>query len=65
LEEFQGRFEHFQELKPRFAFLVNPFNVNVVGSDVTDWRQGGEPPLGKLNVKTGPPLVDIFIISII
>jgi len=22
---------HFQELKPCFAFLVNPFSVNVVG----------------------------------
>ena len=29
MEEFQARFEHFQELKPCFAFLVNPFNVNV------------------------------------
>jgi len=29
LEEFQARFDHFQELKPCFAFLVNPFNVNV------------------------------------
>jgi len=26
---FQVRFDHFQELKPCFAFLVNPFNVNV------------------------------------
>jgi len=32
LEEFQARFEHFQELKPCFAFLVNPFNaINVFG----------------------------------
>jgi len=30
LEEFQARFEHFQELKPCFAFFVNPFSVNVV-----------------------------------
>jgi len=29
LEEFQARFDHFQELIPCFAFLVNPFNVNV------------------------------------
>jgi len=27
--EFQARYDHFQELKPCFAFLVNPFNVNV------------------------------------
>jgi len=36
LEEFQDRFEHFQELKPCFTFLVNPFDVNIVGSGVTD-----------------------------
>jgi len=30
-EEFQARFEHFQELKPCFAFLVNLFSVNVFG----------------------------------
>jgi len=36
LEEFQARFDHFQELKPCFAFLVNQFDVNVVGSDITD-----------------------------
>ena len=29
LEEFQARCDHFQELKPCFAFLVNPCNVNV------------------------------------
>ena len=28
--EFQARFDHFQELKPCFAFFVNPFIVNVV-----------------------------------
>ena len=26
-------FDHFQELKPCFAFLVNPFIVNVVSDD--------------------------------
>jgi len=31
VEEFQARFEHFQELNACFAFLVNSFNVNVVG----------------------------------
>jgi len=31
LEEFQASYDHFQELKPCFAFLVNPSNVNVVG----------------------------------
>ena len=30
LEELQARFDHFQDLKPCFAFLVNPFIVNVV-----------------------------------
>jgi len=66
LEEFQARFEHFEELKPCFTFLVNPFNVNVVGTGITDGGQGGEPPpLGKLNVKTGPPSVDISIFSIL
>jgi len=30
LEELQARFDHFQELKPCFAFLVNPFIFNVV-----------------------------------
>jgi len=29
LEEFQARCDHFQELKPCSAFLVDPFNVNV------------------------------------
>jgi len=29
LEKFQAIFDHFQELKPCFAFLVNPFSVNV------------------------------------
>jgi len=29
LEKFQARCDHFQELKPCYAFLVNPFNVNV------------------------------------
>jgi len=29
LEEFQARFDLFQELKPCFSFLVNLFNVNV------------------------------------
>ena len=29
LLEFQARCDHLQELKPCFAFLVNPFNVNV------------------------------------
>jgi len=28
---FQARFEHFQESKSCFAFLVNPFNFNVFG----------------------------------
>jgi len=44
-------------LKPCFAFLVNPFNVNVVGSGVTDGEEGkgASCPPGKLNVKTGPP----------
>jgi len=41
LEEFQARFEHFQELKPCLAFLVNPFNVNVVGGGVTDGEARG------------------------
>jgi len=31
--ESQARFVHLQELKPCFAFLVHPFNVNVVGDD--------------------------------
>jgi len=31
LEEFQARFDHLNEWKPCFAFLVNPFNLNVVG----------------------------------
>jgi len=31
LLEFTARFDHLQKLKPFFAFLVNPFNVNVVG----------------------------------
>jgi len=30
-------------------------------SDVTGRGQGGELPPGKLNVKTGPPLVDILV----
>ena len=30
LEDFQARFEDLQELKPCFAFLENPFIVNVV-----------------------------------
>jgi len=30
LEELQARFYCFEELKPCFAFLVNPFIVNVV-----------------------------------
>jgi len=29
LQEFKARLDHFQELKPCFAFLVNPFSVNV------------------------------------
>jgi len=29
LEKFQARFDHFQELKLCFPFLVNPFNINV------------------------------------
>ena len=29
LEEFQAGFDHFQELKPCFALLVNRFDVNV------------------------------------
>jgi len=44
LGEFQARFEHFQVLKPCFVFLLNLFNVSVVGSGVTDGGQGGEPP---------------------
>jgi len=28
LEKFQARFDHFQELKPCFAFLANPFYIN-------------------------------------
>ena len=28
---FLNRFDHLQELKPGFSFLVNPFNVSVVG----------------------------------
>jgi len=36
-----------------------------VPSGVTDGGPGGEPPPGKLNVKTGPPLVDILIFSIL
>jgi len=31
LEEFQAKIDHFQVLKPCFAFLVNPFSINVVG----------------------------------
>jgi len=27
LEEIQARFDHLREWKPRFAFVVNPFNV--------------------------------------
>ena len=38
LEDFQARFEDLQELKPCFAFLINPFNVNVV-SDGCPVRQ--------------------------
>jgi len=30
-KEFQARFDHLQELKWCFAFLVNPCNVNVAG----------------------------------
>ena len=30
LEELQARFDHFQELKPCIAFIVNPFIINVV-----------------------------------
>jgi len=29
LEKFRARFDHFQESKPCFAFLANPFNVNI------------------------------------
>ena len=32
---------------------------------VTDGGQWVEPPPGKLNVKTGPPIVDILIFSIL
>jgi len=32
-EEFQDRFDHFQELKPCFAFFVNLFIVIVVSDD--------------------------------
>ena len=38
LEELQARFYHFQELKSCFAFLINPFIVNVV-SDSYPVRQ--------------------------
>jgi len=38
LEKLQVRFDHFRELKPRFAFLENPFIVNVV-SDSYSVRQ--------------------------
>jgi len=38
----------------------------LIVSDVTDGGQGGDsPPLGKLNIKTGPPLVDILIASLL
>ena len=30
LEEFQARFDDFQELKPCFTFLVNPFDIDVI-----------------------------------
>ena len=30
LEDFQARFQDLQKLRPCFAFLVNPFNINVV-----------------------------------
>ena len=30
LEKFQARFDCFQEWRPCFAFLVNPFNVNAL-----------------------------------
>ena len=31
--ELQARFDRFEDLKPCFAFLVNPFIVNVVNDD--------------------------------
>ena len=36
-----------------------------VGSGVTDGGQGAEPPPGKLNVKTGPSLLDVLVFSIL
>ena len=38
---------------------------SLIVSGVTNRGQGGEPPPVKLNVKTGPPLVDILIFSIL
>ena len=29
-EEYQSRFGDLQELKPRFTYLVNPFNGDVI-----------------------------------
>jgi len=38
LDEFQVRFDDLYEYKPCFAFLVNPFNINVVGSRIVGIR---------------------------
>jgi len=63
LEEFQVNFEHFQELKPCFAFLVNLFNVKVVHSGVTDGGQGGKPPPWQAKCKNWAPFSWNFDIS--
>ena len=44
---------------------LNAFASRGGSRRATGRGQGGEPPHGKLNAKTGPPLVDILIFSIL
>ena len=39
-------------------------SVLLAANDVTDGDMGASGPPGKLNVKTGPPLIDILIFNI-
>ena len=46
--------------------IIHAYRTTVpLPSDVANGGQGGEPPTGKLNVKTGPLLVDILIFSLL
>ena len=51
-------FEHIPWILPRVT-------ENALASGVTDGGQGGKPPPGKLNTKTGPLSADILGFSIL